>query len=101
MRSYSREGAASPPPRVPMTGEGAVLSGDRMEVTRNVTQQDEHLGVIYLSAAYDIRSQVYAYLGILGLMMLLAMAVALALSAGLRRTITGPWRNWSPLRTAS
>jgi PAS domain S-box-containing protein len=88
--SYSRDGAAPPPPRVPMTGAGAVLAGDRMEVTRNVTQQDEHLGVIYLSAAYDIRSQVYAYLGILGLMMMLAMAVALALSAGLRRAITGP-----------
>ena len=88
--SYSREGTAPPPARVPMTGEGAVLAGGRMEVTRNVMQQDEHLGVIYLSAAYDVRSQVYAYLGILGLMMMLAMAVALALSAGLRRTITGP-----------
>jgi PAS domain S-box-containing protein len=88
--SYTRAGAAPPPPRVPQTGQGAVLANGRMEITRNVTQQDEHLGVIYLSAAYDIRSQVYAYLGILGLIMLLAMAVALALSAGLRRTITRP-----------
>jgi PAS domain S-box-containing protein len=88
--SYSRAGATPPPPRVPPTGEGAKLTRDRMEVTRNVAQQDEHLGVIYLSAAYDIRSHVYAYLGILGLMMLLAMVVALVLSAGLRRTITRP-----------
>lgn len=90
--SYSREGSAPPPPptRVLVAGAGAILAGDRMEVTRNVTQLGKHLGVIYLSAEYDIRSQVYAYLGILGLMMMLAMAVALALSAGLRRTITGP-----------
>ncbi|MEO8314275.1 MAG: response regulator [Pseudomonadota bacterium] len=87
--SYSRDGTA-PPARVPMRGDGANLAGDRMEVARNISQQDEHLGVIFLSATYDIRSHVYAYLGILGMMMLLAMAVALAFSAGLRRSITRP-----------
>jgi PAS domain S-box-containing protein len=88
--SYSRDSAMPPPAQAPQTGEGARLSGDRMEVTRNLSQNGERLGVIYLSAAYEIRSHVYAYLGILGMMMLFAMAVALALSAGLRRTITGP-----------
>jgi PAS domain S-box-containing protein len=88
--SYSRDSTMPPPPLVPQSAEGATLSGDRMEVTRNISQKDEHLGVIYLSAAYDIRSHVYAYLGILGMMMLFAMAVALAFSAGLRRTITRP-----------
>ncbi len=36
--SYSRAGAAPPPPRVPMTGEGAKLSGDRLEITRNIAR---------------------------------------------------------------
>jgi PAS domain S-box-containing protein len=87
---YTRDGAPAPPSRAPTSAVGATLVGDHMEVTRNIAQNNEHLGVIYVSAAYDIRSHVYAYLGILGMMMLLAMVVALALSAGLRQTITRP-----------
>ncbi|MEO6080014.1 MAG: ATP-binding protein [Steroidobacteraceae bacterium] len=88
--SYVREGAQAPPARLQMPAEGMQVSRGRMEITRNVRQKDEQLGVIHLSAVYDISGHVYSYAIILVLIMTISMVVALLLAAGLRRIITGP-----------
>jgi len=88
--SYLRAGAAPPPARLDDPLDGARLAGTHMEATRGILQNGEDLGTMYLSASYDVWTHVNAYLGILAMMMLLSMAVALALSAALRRSITGP-----------
>ena len=88
--SYVRDGADPPPALLTNAFEGARLAGNRMEAIRTIVQNGEVLGVIYLAASYDVWTHVNAYLGILALMILLSMGVALALAAGLRRTITGP-----------
>jgi PAS domain S-box-containing protein len=86
---YSRD-RRPPPAELPMPAGSKQVSGNRMEVTRVLLQNGEQLGVIHLSASYDVWGHVYAYLGILAIMMLFSMAVALVLSARLRRSITGP-----------
>ncbi|HXS30116.1 MAG TPA: CHASE sensor domain-containing protein, partial [Steroidobacteraceae bacterium] len=88
--SYVRAGKAPPPARLDGPLDGARLAGKHMEATRGIVQNGEDLGTMYLSASYDVWTHVNAYLGILAMMMLLSMAVALALSAALRRSITGP-----------
>jgi PAS domain S-box-containing protein len=87
--SYSRDGTASPA-RAPMPVEGATRTATRMEVTRSISQEGELLGTIFVSADYDVRTHVYGHLWIIVLMTLLAMAVALAFSVALGRSITGP-----------
>ncbi len=87
---YVRAGARQPPLQLQMPVVATQLSSGRMEVTQNVLQNGEYLGVIYLSATYDAWGHVRAYTGILGLMLVLSMAVALTFAAGLGRSITGP-----------
>ncbi|HTQ36086.1 MAG TPA: response regulator [Steroidobacteraceae bacterium] len=88
--SYARRNAAPPPARAPVPRAGVQLVTGRLELTRAIQRNGEHLGVLYLSAAYDPWTHVRAYVGVLGLMMLLSLAVALVLSARLRGRITGP-----------
>ena len=88
--AYVRPGTSRPPQVLPLLGPEAVVSGGRMTVARKILQNGEFLGTIYLAAAYDVWGHVYAYLRILGLIMLMSLGVALAFSSALRRSITGP-----------
>jgi PAS domain S-box-containing protein len=87
---YIRPGAKPPPGHMDIPAAALKLSNDRMEITQPILQKGEPLGVIYLSASYDVWGHVWAYMRILGLMLLLSMAVALAIAAGMRHTITDP-----------
>jgi PAS domain S-box-containing protein len=87
---YVRQGNRQPAALLPALGAGARISGGTMSLAREVRQNGEFLGTIYLAAAYDVWGHVNAYLRILGLIMLMSLAVALALSSALRRSITGP-----------
>ncbi|HYP79123.1 MAG TPA: CHASE sensor domain-containing protein, partial [Steroidobacteraceae bacterium] len=88
--SYVRPATAPPPDRLNLPVDDTRLAGKRMEATHGIVQNGEELGTIYLSASYDVWTHVNAYLGILAMMILASMAVALALSAALRRSITRP-----------
>jgi PAS domain S-box-containing protein len=91
--SFVREGAAAPAQQLQSVSTLAMVANGKMAVSRDIDQNGEFLGTIYLVAAYDFWAHVNAYLKILGLIMLMSMAVALALSSALRRSITGPVEN--------
>ncbi|MEO8307596.1 MAG: ATP-binding protein [Pseudomonadota bacterium] len=88
--AYVRSATTQPPGQLPVAGGEASVSGGKMHVARMIRQNGEFLGTIYLIADYDVWGHVDAYLRILGMIMLMSLAVALALSAALRRSITGP-----------
>ena len=88
--AFVRPGIAQPPGVLPLLGTETVVGDGRMTVTRKILQNGEFLGTIHLVAAYEVWGHVYAYLRILGLIMLMSLGVALAFSWALRRSITGP-----------
>ncbi len=88
--TYVRSGGQQPAAQLQPIGTGARLSNGLMEVTQGILRNGERLGTIYLSGNYDMWGHINTYLGILAVIMSLSMAVALALSAGLGRIITGP-----------
>jgi PAS domain S-box-containing protein len=66
------------------------VARNHVQVVRQIEQNDELLGVVYLIATYDVWARVNAYLGILGTILLLSMGVALVLAGSLRRSIIAP-----------
>jgi signal transduction histidine kinase/ActR/RegA family two-component response regulator len=87
---FVRPGAIAPAAHLQRDTTGVSFTPGRLEVTENIFQNGEYLGIAYLRASYDPWAHVRAYVGVLGMMMLLSLGVALVLSARLRRRITGP-----------
>ncbi|MEP7314936.1 MAG: ATP-binding protein [Pseudomonadota bacterium] len=88
--SYAQPGEPQPRQSRDVSLTGTRIVGERVEISEPLMQGGEILGTIYLLARYDVTSRVTAYLEIFGLVMAVSMAVALLLSAALRRAITGP-----------
>jgi PAS domain S-box-containing protein len=88
--SYVRKGESPPPPQLPPAADGARISGTRVQLVQNVSQNGELLGTIYLEAHYDLMGRVKAYLGIFTFATGLSLSVALVLSRLLQRMITEP-----------
>src|SRR5690606_10334149 len=61
-----------------------------IEMASEIRMDGELLGVIHLAFAHDPWGRVWAYLRILGTVLLLSMGVALGITVFLRRSITGP-----------
>jgi signal transduction histidine kinase/CheY-like chemotaxis protein len=87
--SYVRQGEPPPPARTPRIS-GVQISGERVDLVQPVGRDGEAIGTLYLKAHYEIASRVYAYLGIFGLVMVLSLVVAYALSKQLQMGITEP-----------
>jgi PAS domain S-box-containing protein len=87
---YVRGNGPPPPARAPGGSADVRFPGGRLEVTRDIRRDQEYLGVIYLSTAYDSWAHVRSYVGVLATMLLLSLGMALLLATGLRRRITGP-----------
>jgi two-component system, sensor histidine kinase len=87
--SYVREGQPPPPPQPPAIS-GVQISGERVDLVQRVVRGTETLGTLYLHGRYEIASRVYAYFGIFGLVMVLSMVIAYALSKRLQKVITDP-----------
>jgi signal transduction histidine kinase/ActR/RegA family two-component response regulator len=66
------------------------LAGDRLELVRGVRDADERLGTIWIASRYDLASRLWTYLGILGAVALLGLALAAALSSRLQSAVTRP-----------
>jgi len=88
--SYVRRDAQPPPTHVQGAPAGVRFADGKLEVRQPIQRNGEYLGTLYLSAAYNPWAHVRAYVGVLGLMMVLSLGIALILSARLRRRITGP-----------
>ncbi len=87
--SYVRQGEPPPPARPPHIS-GVHISGERVDLAQPVGRDTEALGTLYLKARYEIASRVYTYLGIFGLVMVLSLVIAYALSKQLQKGITEP-----------
>jgi PAS domain S-box-containing protein len=86
---YQRPGAAAPPTR--MTADSGVrIDGNRLELSQRIVQNGEFLGVIYISARYDLQNRVRAYVTIFALVTLASLVAAMILSNVLQRVITTP-----------
>ncbi|HEX2583778.1 MAG TPA: CHASE sensor domain-containing protein, partial [Steroidobacteraceae bacterium] len=87
---YVRPDEKAPPRQLSGTHPVTQMSGEYVIVVQPITQKNEWLGTVYLRAHYDISGRIQAYIGIFALVTLVAMAVALTLSATLQRVITDP-----------
>lgn len=87
---YSRPGEQAPPSRLPVSRSGALLSGNQIEFSLPIVQDGERLGTVYLRASYDLAGRLWAYLGIIVLVILLGLIVALVSSTVLQKVITEP-----------
>jgi len=87
---YVRPGETAPPAHLSNSRTGVVMTGERVDLTQRVVQNGEWLGTIYLHAHFDMVHRMVTYLEILGLLVAMSMIVALVLSTGLQRAITGP-----------
>jgi PAS domain S-box-containing protein len=86
--SFVRDGALPLPRQPPSVGIHS--SGQRVEYAQQIARNGEVLGTLYLRARYDTLGRVVAYLGIFGLVTLVAVTVAFLMSRRLQRGITEP-----------
>ena len=87
---YAQPGVEPPVENRTGTWTGLRIADGRAEISEPLSQGGEVLGTLYLLARYDVMSRVMGYAEIFGLVMAISMAVALVLTTGLRRAITGP-----------
>jgi two-component system, sensor histidine kinase len=86
--SYSAHGQASAPARAPALGSH---TGWRTtDVARAVTANREALGFIYIRGEHQILERLLQYLGVFGVVLLIALGAAIVLTNRLQRSITEP-----------
>lgn len=89
--SYRQPGGTISPAHIIVSREEQVrVSGQYLEVIHPVESGGELLGVLYLTARYDVMSRLRGYLEISAVVSLLSLALALVLSNSLQRGITRP-----------
>ncbi|HEU4460850.1 MAG TPA: ATP-binding protein [Methylibium sp.] len=86
--AYSREGT----PTVPDSGLAPQhrFDGDRLRLLEQVREGGQTLGTVYLESEHRLRERLTAYVLILCVVMAVALAAALGLSAWLQGVITAP-----------
>ncbi len=87
---YTRAGASTATLLASHHVLGLRVIDDRMELTRDVVAQSEHVGTLYLAATYDASSGLWDYAGIVALVTVLSLAVALVASTALQRALMAP-----------
>ncbi len=70
--------------------EGNRIEGDQLSIFHEIRENDQLLGTVYLRARYELWNRLRGYLLIVGMSILASLAVTLAVSAWLQRTITEP-----------
>ncbi|MFA7388163.1 MAG: CHASE sensor domain-containing protein, partial [Thiohalobacteraceae bacterium] len=88
--SYSQ--GDDPSVRFPVTpgGDGYQIQGKDLELFHRVVENNEHLGTVYLRARYELNERLRDYLGILGAVMIISLAVAGAIATWLQMAFTTP-----------
>ncbi|HUG76081.1 MAG TPA: ATP-binding protein [Burkholderiales bacterium] len=86
---YSAPGASGGPPERAQSA-AIDVDADRITLFQPIIEDRETLGTVYLRARSGLRERVVGYLGILGAVMALALAVAWLLSLWLQRAVTRP-----------
>jgi len=99
---YTRAGQPLPPATVPelLPGDGVHIDGERVLVTKTVAQGGEVLGTIYLRAEYDVQGRVFAYLKVLGAVMIVGLIAALLAASWLHRVVSRPMESMANVARA-
>ncbi|MEO6462672.1 MAG: ATP-binding protein [Candidatus Eisenbacteria bacterium] len=88
--TYARKGIdPADIPQKPIA-DGYRTSGDRIVVQYPIRDSDERLGSIYLRAQDDVLARLGSYLATVGLVLVISLLVALALSSLLQNAVTRP-----------
>jgi PAS domain S-box-containing protein len=88
-RYFRADSTAHVLPRLP-EADSVAIDGDRMTVFRRIVDNDEIVGTVYIAADFEIYARLASYAVIAGSVMLIALLVALLLSAWLQAAITRP-----------
>ena len=88
--TYTRQG--DDPAELPAEPleDGYTVSGDRIVVQYPIRDSDERLGSIVLKARGDLLARLGSYLATVGLVLVISLLVALALSSLLQNAVTRP-----------
>jgi signal transduction histidine kinase/CheY-like chemotaxis protein len=88
--TYTRKGERKRdvPPR-PLE-DGYRTSGDHIDLQYPIRDADERLGTIHLRASYDLLARLGSYLATVGLVLVISLLVAFALSSLLQNAVTRP-----------
>ena len=99
---YTRDGQLPPPMTVPkmLPGDGVHVDGERVEVVKTVAQGGEVLGTIYLRAEYDLNGRMFAYLRVLGAVMIIGLIAALFAASWLHRVVSRPMESMASVARA-
>jgi two-component system, sensor histidine kinase len=92
-RLYSKYTAArnlAVPSQLPRMGAGLHFAGNRATLITPIVQRGESVGTVYLQAEFNLSDRIWAYMGILTLVLVLGLAVAGVAASWLKRSITRP-----------
>lgn len=78
-------------PALPET-DGVRVQDDELLLFKRIVENREIVGTVYMSSRYELPQRLRDYLGILGLVMLLSLAVAGAMWVWLQNALTRPLR---------
>jgi signal transduction histidine kinase len=87
--TYDRPGSRLAFPKLP-EADGMRVDGRQLMLYRRIVNDREILGTVYLRTDYELVERIRDYVGIAIAVTLVAMLVALALSAQLHRVVTNP-----------
>jgi signal transduction histidine kinase len=87
--TYRRAGEQAAFPKSP-EADGMRIDGSNMIVYKRIVSDGDMLGTVYLRSDYELYGRILDYLGIALAVIILAMLVALLMSAQLQRIVTGP-----------
>lgn len=76
-------------PAIPES-DGVHVQGNQIVAFKRIVDNNEILGTVYLRARYELMQRMADYLAILGIVMALSLAVALALSTWLNAVVVKP-----------
>jgi len=76
-------------PKIPET-DGYQIRGSEIVLSRRVVANNEILGTVYFSAAYEPNRRLRDYVGILGLALAGSLAVTVLMFMRIQNTVTGP-----------
>ena len=87
--TYARPGATREFPKLP-EAEGMRIDGGELVLYERIVNDKEILGTVYLRTDYELVSRVRDYVGIALATTIIAMLVAMLMSAQLQRVVTNP-----------
>jgi len=88
--TYARSGSTQEAIPLRPLEDGYRVNGDQIVLQYPIRDADERLGTIHLRASYDLLARLGSYLATVGLVLVISLLVAFALSSLLQNAVTRP-----------